>query len=338
MERFSKLEDSIRESSYAIVARKASDSLKSHETQVIREWLKSVIDELGLLSLQTFPTQELATSLPELISALARAIQDPSADLTDNYELNTIATHLATIRKEEPSAAKLVDDCALLKKIMLKAAAQDLRDSDMAALNISQRLDDSFRQFFKAGIEAYIEQHSQELKHLANTDALTGLFNVRYFRQQLHRNLEMFKRYRIPFSLLMIDLDKLKQLNDTCGHQAGDRALKHLASIMIEEKRETDTAVRYGGDEFFLLLPGTTTEEAERLAIRINKRVRDLNLSSGGREMTGISIGIVSCPADGSDVGTLRAKADRALYLAKSIGGGSVARYQEFSLEPQVVF
>ena len=136
----------------------------------------------------------------------------------------------------------------------------------------------------------------------------------------------------------MIDLDRLKQLNDVCGHQAGDRALKHLAALMNGEKRETDIAVRYGGDEFFLLLPGTLTEEAEQLAMRIRHCVQALNLSSGGREMTGVSIGVVSCPSDGTDVGTLRAKADRALYLAKSIGGGAVARYQEFSMEPQVIF
>ncbi len=321
-----------------IVARKASESLLEHETDVIKEWLKRIIDDLGLFSLQTFPTRELTVGFPELISSLARAISKPDIDLSGSPVLTEVAALLATLRKEEPDVGKMFDDYSLLKQLLLEAAAREMRYTDRLALGVARRLDEGFSQILKAGLTAYIERHSMELQHLANTDAMTGLYNVRYFRHQLHRNLEMFKRYRIPFSLVMIDLDKLKQLNDACGHQYGDRALKNLAAIMNDEKRETDVAVRYGGDEFFIVLPGTATEEAERLALRVNQRVQELNLETGGIEMTGVSIGVVSCPANGTDVGTLRARADRALYLAKSIGGSTVARYHEFSLEPQVIF
>ncbi len=321
-----------------VVARKAGESLKSNETWIVREWIKGIIDDLGLLSLKEFPSGELAGSLPGMIQAIARAVSDPGEDLAGNADLQDVAARLAALRREEPAVAKLIDDLSLLKKVILAAAATDLRRSDLAVLDVVQNLDDGFRHLFKTGIEAYFERHSEELQRQADTDALTGLYNVRFFRHQLHRNLEMYKRYRIPFSLLMVDLDKLKQLNDVRGHVAGDLALKHLANIMTGEKRETDVAVRYGGDEFFLLAPGTTAEDAERLARRIIDRVKALNLSTSGREMTGASIGVVWCPGDGTDVGTLRAKADRALYLAKSIGGAAVAHYVEFSVQPQIVF
>ncbi|MCL4309728.1 MAG: GGDEF domain-containing protein [Actinobacteria bacterium] len=322
----------------AIVAFKASESLRRRQTQVVREWFKSVIDSLGLASLESFPTQEFASCLPGLIAQIAKSLTDPSADFSASFESGTLAAKMATLRREDPSVANIIDDYSALKRQIVAAVAAELRASDIAVLEMAQRLDEGFYQLLSAGIEAFIEQHSVALQYQANTDPLTGLYNVRYFRQQLHRNLELYKRYRIPFSLLMMDLDRLKQLNDACGHQEGDRALRHLAGVICEEKRETDIAVRYGGDEFFLVLPGTVTGDAERLATRIRHRVQALNLRTGGREMTGVSIGVVCCPADGADVGALRAKADRALYLAKAIGGGAVARYRDFSLQPQVVF
>jgi len=312
------------------IIRKASISLRSQETEVIKAWLMHVIDSLGLDSLQAFPTRELAVGFPAIIDEIADAIADPVSANSNGREVAEVSALLARLRKEDASIEKLVDDYSLLKSLMFEAAATDLRQSDMAVLQITRNLEAGFNSVLKEGLRAYVEQHSSRLQHLADTDALTGLYNVRYFRSQLHKNLEMYKRYRIPFSLLMLDLDNLKELNDARGHQTGDLALRHLSGIMNEEKRETDIAVRYGGDEFFLVLPGTDATDGERLAYRIVRRVRQLNINSGGNDITGVSIGVVSCPENGSDVGALRAKADRALYLAKAIGGASVACFQEF--------
>ncbi len=310
---------------------KARSSLSKRETQVIKSWLQQVIDSLGLPSLQAFPARELATGFPDVIRGVAAALEDPDSIGDHSVGIAEVSAMLATLRKEDTSLDRVLDDYSLLKRLMFDAAAADLRRSDDAVLRLSQNLDEGFNYILKEGLKAYIDQHSSELQYLADTDALTGLYNVRYFRHQLHRNLEMYKRYRIPFSLVMLDLDSFKLLNDTRGHESGDLALKNLAAIMNDEKRETDIAVRYGGDEFFLVLPGTGGAEGERLAYRIVRRVRRLNIYSGGQDITGVSVGVVSCPANGTDVGTLRAKADRALYLAKAIGGASVATYQEFS-------
>lgn len=312
------------------VSQKAASSLKSREIQVIKAWFQQIIDSLGLSSLQSFPTSELAERLPGVIDGMADAIVDPAAINFRLREVTEVSGLLARLRKEDNSVERFVNDYGLLKGLMFEAAAADMRQSDIAVLGISRNLDEGFSRIMIEGLKAYVEQHSSRLQHLADTDALTGLYNVRYFRSQLHKNLEMYKRYRIPFSLLMLDLDNLKELNDARGHQTGDLALKHLSSIMTDEKRETDVAVRYGGDEFFFVLPGTGASEGERLAYRIVRRVRQLNIHSSGRDITGVSIGVVSCPDNGSDVGTLRAKADRALYLAKAIGGSSVACFQEF--------
>ncbi|MBE3066657.1 MAG: GGDEF domain-containing protein [Chloroflexi bacterium] len=296
----------------------------------MREWLKDLIDNLGLASLSSFPTAELSSGLPRVITALAAYLEDPSGIEIGDQGLDELADCIASLRQEDASLARTIADYTNLKKLLLSAAADGLRASDQAVIHIINTLDDGFYQVFILGLEAFVEQHSLELQRLANTDPLTGLHNVRYFRRQLHQQLELYKRYRIPFSLIMFDLDELKQLNDIRGHDAGDLALKKLAVILKKEKRETDIAVRYGGDEFFLLLPGTVADEGERLAYRISRRVKELNLQTRGEEITGVSIGVVSCPDNGTDVGALRAKADRAMYLAKTLGGGTVARFREF--------
>ncbi|MHB1361642.1 MAG: GGDEF domain-containing protein [Thermoleophilia bacterium] len=312
----------------AAVAGKASNSLSSREDQIIREWFKSVIDDLELASLQSLPTQELTSDIPKLIDSVARGIRNPGQPQLTGSGLDGLAAAIATIRKGNPAAGKVFDDYAALKQLFVEAAATDLRSSDHMAMQVFRRLDDSFMQFFRVGLEAFIEHHSQELQRMADTDAMTGLFNTRYFRKQLDESLGMFRRYKFPFSLVMLDIDRLKQLNDQEGHAAGDRALVRLAEIMSREKRDVDIAVRSGGDEFFLMLPGSSIDDAEALARRILEGVKRAG-ALDGRGITGVSMGIVSCPLHGDDADTLRHKADEALYLAKRMGGGTMARYQE---------
>ncbi|MBE0429773.1 MAG: GGDEF domain-containing protein [Thermoleophilia bacterium] len=312
------------------LALKAGASIRSAEEKVIRKWLDELIGGLGLASLESFPTAAIASGIPKLISSFAAAIEDSRAPGIKQQEMDEVSASLASLRKENHSLAKLLDDYARLKELLLEAVSADLRQSDRSVVNMARKMDEGFYRVLGAGLEAYVERYSRRLKLLADTDPLTGLYNVRCFRRELHRQLELYKRYRIAFSLLMLDLDGLKQLNDARGHAAGDVALRNLASVIGKEKRETDIAFRYGGDEFFLLLPGTATGEGERLGQRISRRVRELNLRTSGVGITGVSIGIVSCPDNGTDVGALRSRADQAMYLAKTLGGGTVARHRGY--------
>ncbi|MCL4473648.1 MAG: GGDEF domain-containing protein [Actinobacteria bacterium] len=317
-----------RDYGLSTVASKASYSLLSREDQIIRKWFKNVIDDLEMASLRSLPTQELTSIFPKLVDSVARSIKKPGATALTSQELASLAAMIATIRKGNPGAGKVFEDYASLKQLFVEAASSDLRQSDHMAMQIFQRLDDSFMQFFRTGLEAFIEQHSLELQRMADTDAMTGLYNTRYFRQQLDESLGMFRRYKFPFSLIMLDVDRLKQLNDQQGHAAGDRALIKLAEIMNNEKRDVDIAIRSGGDEFFMILPGTDIDDAESMARRILDGVKNAG-SLNGREISGVSMGIVSCPRHGDDADTLRHKADEALYLAKKMGGGTVTRFQE---------
>jgi len=155
----------------------------------------------------------------------------------------------------------------------------------------------------------------------ALTDPLTGLPNARYFFLQLEQETARAVREDRHFSLLLLDIDHFKDVNDDFGHQQGDRILKELAGVFRSAVREYDIVARYGGDEFFLLLPGTPNKQAVETALRVKEAVAayDPNL---GREVgfrLQVSIGIATFPGDATEPKALLAAADKAMYADKKL-------------------
>ena len=168
--------------------------------------------------------------------------------------------------------------------------------------------------------------HADRLAQLATTDPLTGLFNARSFHDRLRQELEWAARYHEPPSLLIIDLDGLKRVNDRYGHEAGNDALRTVAAAIRSELREIDLGARLGGDEFGLLAPRTNEESVRVLAERLRELAAKSANGPTGRGAT-ISIGIASlvCSSDERPTpGVLLAAADEAMYLAKREGGNRV--------------
>ena len=157
----------------------------------------------------------------------------------------------------------------------------------------------------------------------ALTDPLTGCYNRRSFEMQLDRELQMAVRLHQPLSLLMLDLDKFKELNDSVGHDAGDSALRQLADCFREELRGVDTASRFGGDEFALILPQAYSEGAFIVADRLRRRIHEVKIRGFGR--LAASIGIAAFPEHASSRSELIVAADAALYSAKRAGRNRVA-------------
>ncbi len=165
------------------------------------------------------------------------------------------------------------------------------------------------------------------LRELAQTDALTGLANLRAFRTRVEEEVKRARRYRTPLTCVMIDMDQLKPVNDELGHAAGDRAIAAVAAVLREELRETDFGARYGGDEFVILLPHTGAEEGRIFAERACARLHETVLELGGHHVPlGASFGVACLNGgeeeDGSEA--LVRAADDALYAAKRAGRGRV--------------
>ena len=157
-----------------------------------------------------------------------------------------------------------------------------------------------------------------QIQQQALTDALTGCYNRRSFEMQLDKDLSMAKRQHQPLSLVMLDLDRFKQLNDSAGHDAGDEALRKLAECFRQELRGVDSAARLGGDEFVLTLPQASAEGAQIVAERLRERIAQIEIPRFGSMSA--SIGIASFPTHGSSRAKLLSAADAALYDAKRAG------------------
>lgn len=165
---------------------------------------------------------------------------------------------------------------------------------------------------------AQLYEHALEL---AFTDGLTGLYNRRYLMDQIEREFIRAQRSKAPLSLIMIDLDGLKGINDRFGHHVGDSFLKEVARIVKANTRASDVAARWGGDEFMLLAPGTDSKGADKIAERIRAQVEHFKIKLEGEEAgITVSAGIVSYPTNASVVPELVKKADEAMYCAKRAG------------------
>jgi diguanylate cyclase (GGDEF)-like protein len=162
----------------------------------------------------------------------------------------------------------------------------------------------------------------QQMQQQALTDGLTGCFNRRFFEIQLERDLHLATRMRQPVSLILIDIDHFKRVNDTHGHDAGDAALRILASELREEVRGVDTAARYGGEEFAIILPQAGPEGALNVAERLRMRIERTEVPGVGTITA--SLGIATFPLHASSRDLLVTAADRALYQAKRTGRNRV--------------
>lgn len=152
-------------------------------------------------------------------------------------------------------------------------------------------------------------------RELANTDPLTGVLNPRAFDAIAERELARYLRYQRPLALAYIDLDRFKLVNDTLGHSIGDRLLQTVASELVAHVRPSDVVVRMGGDEFAVLMPETTLEEAGIAFERIREQVLERMRFHGWP--VNLSVGLSTCLGPGSTVDALIADADRAMYEDK---------------------
>ena len=175
-----------------------------------------------------------------------------------------------------------------------------------------------------------------QVQEQARTDALTGLNNRGEFQRQLKEEVERSHRYNRSFSLLMLDIDHFKTVNDSYGHQAGDEVLRVLAARLREQTRPVDHAARYGGEEFVVILPETTNEGALALAERLRTAVAGtaVPVTEARTISVTISIGVATFPADAGSETALIAAADAALYAAKEGGRNRISRYEPAPGQP----
>jgi diguanylate cyclase (GGDEF)-like protein len=221
---------------------------------------------------------------------------------------------LAHLEMEEAEAAELWQNVARHRRDLEQRLGRDVGQR-VALLdyivNVRPRLEDP---------QIIARADLRRIQQRAVADGLTGLYNRHYFDAELAREVERCRRYGASSSLLLLDLNRFKEVNDTFGHQAGDEVLRRVGDVLLEHVRAPDVPCRYGGDEFAIILPDTPPEEAMVVGERIRRAVDD---AFAGKPVAGrilpvtASGGVASMGPHSPSAEELVAWADRALYDAK---------------------
>jgi diguanylate cyclase (GGDEF)-like protein len=173
---------------------------------------------------------------------------------------------------------------------------------------------------------------SEYYKQLSNLDGMTSLYNYRFFKEMLKHEVDRHTRYNRSLTLLMIDIDDFKKINDSYGHLVGDQVLKQVANLLKKSIRSHDLVARYGGEEFAVILPETMEEEAIKVGERIVTTIREyqFNLIEGSpAESLSVTVGLASFPKDAEEVEQLVENSDQALYKGKNGGKNQVFIYSK---------
>jgi diguanylate cyclase (GGDEF)-like protein len=225
---------------------------------------------------------------------------------------------------------KAYSEDKLLNSIRIKALIEDINqayDFNDKEIRLLGRTIDTNSQELNTANEK-LKKQNKEISKLATLDVLTGLFNRYSYNNAIERSLKIAKRYNKQFSILFIDLDHFKQINDTLGHHIGDLLLKEVAKKLQSCIRESDILARIGGDEFNVLFEEIASKnDAAQVAKKILTRMAEpFNLESHKLTMTA-SIGISSYPSDGENLPELLKNADTAMYQAKELGRNNYQFY-----------
>ncbi len=179
-------------------------------------------------------------------------------------------------------------------------------------------------------LQGELEEKNRELARLSISDGLTGLYNHRHIQEVVHEEFERAKRTREPLAVVMFDFDHFKRVNDTYGHQVGDRVLQEMARILRNTAREIDKLGRYGGEEFIAVLPDTGIDDAVTFAERVRERVERHPFAVGQARPIHLTVsaGAATYPHPAVyNAKTLIHRADQALYAAKAAGRNRVMRF-----------
>ncbi len=214
------------------------------------------------------------------------------------------------------------------------------QDRVVGVLNLADKIDGNYSRGDVALIELFSQligasignmKLFERIQHQAATDGLTGLANHRTFYEILEKELWRSRRYGGPISLIMVDIDNLKKINDTCGHRAGDRVIREISRRLKACIRQIDTAARYGGDEFAVILPNTSLADATVAAERMVDSVSTAPINWKRQQIAlSISVGLGQYDSESSPE-EITSRSDQALYTAKQAGKNTVRIFEPTS-------
>ena len=291
-----------------ILAR-AEQAIADAAERILREQLHRVIDTEGSQGLTTL-AQTVLPQIRDLVKLLPQLVQQDSAD-----NASETAQMLGTALQEHGIALpELITEGVDLHHRLLYEIARELRSSDLPLVAAMIQLSRLLLEVGRDALLAYQDSAIAGLRDLALTDSFTGLANRRAYEERMEEELLRAQRMGRSLALLLLDVDHLKQMNDTFGHAAGDQLLRAVVDVLRSRTRGIDLAARLGGDEFILILPETDRAGAMVALERLTEGIREQRIQ--GQEIR-ISTGVAIYPENGRTEDDLRQHADDDLYQAK---------------------
>lgn len=309
---------------YEAVFTKAASALNQDTQQIAERWavaFRRRVSERG----EPFPAGRLEKDVEALVKGVAAVLENPWAYRAflgsgDNQQIGRGIAEKHV--KAGGSLTSALEAYIRLRQSMILASRDVFRESDRPFFDLMTRLNRCIDRVLFAIAEGYFSAFQGEIEKQALMDSLTGLGNSRRFREALAAELKRSDRSGRPFSIVFVDVDDFKDINDHLGHVQADYTLTAVGTTLATELRGSDLVCRWGGDEFIILLPETERREAGILAERLRKAVAGDERSSGAT----ISLGVACYPEDGRDYDSLVANADRALYASKHRGKNVVTQ------------
>ncbi|WP_432353145.1 sensor domain-containing diguanylate cyclase [Sporosarcina sp. A2] len=287
--------------------------------EVIGKHIETVLTKVNRMFIHTyfFPTIQLHGSVEEVYINLTNSAGDSIPVLLNARQY---------IQDSVP-----VIDCVFIQMRQRMDYEMELRSLQKTTEKAYKDREEAFAQLEKVYLEiarkqGEILQMNNELLKLSNTDKLTNISNRRFFQEELERHIEHYSKEGTVFSLLMVDIDHFKKVNDTYGHLVGDSVLIQLAGLLTQEIGPEDRIARLGGEEFVIILPETDAKEALELAVKLNKVVENADWENIDR-LT-VSIGASTFTKNDTEVTILNC-ADQALYIAKANGRNCAIHFQD---------
>jgi diguanylate cyclase (GGDEF)-like protein len=260
-----------------------------------------------------------------LSGALNVHVGSPDAPVLVTMDIGECAGEMSIIEERDPSAYVIAAESTHVLVIHQSILWNMVNISHQFSKNLLVVLSERVRSHNRYIADSF--GNLQRYERNAKTDALTGLSNRHAMEESFHREIHRCQKDERPVSLIMIDVDQFKSFNDKFGHVAGDRALSAVAQVLQNQFRQRDLLVRYGGDEFAVLLPGASEAEAVVIADRVRNSVsgsKEISSDSLIQIPVNISLGVAEIQKNGNYESLLRT-ADEALYRAKNAGRNTVS-------------
>lgn len=257
-------------------------------------------------------------------------VQKLKAEICPSFKINAedIDALVDTVAKKSVEILSFFEiDPGEMKpfSLMLQEANEELRRINLSYEHVVMQAKQARKKAEELAAE--LLEANTKLRVLAFRDGLTDLYNYRYFQELMEREVNRATRYHLSLSLMLFDIDRFKEVNDTCGHPAGDEVLRCLAKLVTTTMRASDIIVRYGGEEFAVILPMTDMAGCRVFAERLRRLVEDMKMVIGGIEIRiTISLGVTTCEAGMVSMtkSQMINAADAAMYLAKKKGRNRV--------------